>query len=139
MVFSVGTYYTVMKNSHNGSVFAVPNFENIAEDSSKPQLVEQDTKQTHVTFTSDPGGAAGHASPGQECLGHWNQGCSSDAQKEGIEVKSEGVKVEGCKGVLISGCWNREVPLYTEVSSFQGVGIEEFHCIQKWPHFRVLE
>ena len=29
------------------------------------------------------------------------------------------------------GCWNREVPLYTEVSSFQGVGIEEFHCIQK--------
>ena len=58
-------------------------------------------------------------------------------------------------GVLISGCWNRGVPLYTEVrcphfigvplyaevssfqgvgvplyvevSSFQGVGIEEFH------------
>ena len=27
--------------------------------------------------------------------------------------------------------WNREVPLYTEVSSFQGVGIEGFHCIQK--------
>ena len=41
--------------------------------------------------------------------------------------------------VLISGCWNREVPLYTEVSSFQGVGIEEFHCIQRCSHFRVLE
>ena len=31
------------------------------------------------------------------------------------------------------------VPLYTEVSSFQGVGIEEFHCIQRCPHFRGLE
>ena len=41
--------------------------------------------------------------------------------------------------VLISGGWNRGVPLYTEVSSFQGVGIEEFHCIQRCPHFRVLE
>ena len=29
--------------------------------------------------------------------------------------------------------------VYTEVSSFQGVGIEEFHCIQRCPHFRVLE
>ena len=28
------------------------------------------------------------------------------------------------KGVLISGCWNRGVPLYTEVSSFQEVVIE---------------
>ena len=28
------------------------------------------------------------------------------------------------RGVLISGCWNRGVPLYTEVSSFQGVGIK---------------
>ena len=26
-----------------------------------------------------------------------------------------------------------------EVSSFQGVGIEEFQCIQRCPHFRVLE
>ena len=43
------------------------------------------------------------------------------------------------RGVLISGCWNRGVPLYTEVSSFQGVGIEEFHCIQRCPHFRGLE
>ena len=33
------------------------------------------------------------------------------------------------RGILISGGWNRGVPLYTEVSSFQGVGIEEFHCI----------
>ena len=46
-------------------------------------------------------------------------------------------------GVGIEG-----VPLYTEVSSFQGVGrcphfmgvgIEGFHCIQRCPHFRVLE
>ena len=59
------------------------------------------------------------------------------------------------RGVLISGSRNRGVPLYTEVSSFQGVGIEEFHCIQRssfqgvgiegfhciqrCPHFRVLE
>ena len=34
------------------------------------------------------------------------------------------------QSVLISGCWNRGVPLYTEVPSFQGVGIEEFHCLQ---------
>ena len=31
------------------------------------------------------------------------------------------------------------VPLYTEVSSFLGVGIEELHCIQRCPHFKVLE
>ena len=54
------------------------------------------------------------------------------------------------RGVLISrgwnrevssfqGCWNRGVPLYTEVSSFQGIGIEEFHCIQRCPYFKVLE
>ena len=29
--------------------------------------------------------------------------------------------------------------VYAEVTSFQGVGIEEFHCIQRCPHFRVLE
>ena len=40
------------------------------------------------------------------------------------------------RGVLISGGW---VPLYTEMSSFQGVGIEEFHCIHRCSHFRVLE
>ena len=43
------------------------------------------------------------------------------------------------RGVLISGSWNRGVPLYTEVSSFQGVGIEVFHCIQRCPRFRELE
>ena len=37
------------------------------------------------------------------------------------------------------GVWNREVPLYTEMSSFQGFGIDEFHCIQRCPHFRGLE
>ena len=26
--------------------------------------------------------------------------------------------------------------LYTEMSSFQGIGIEGFHCIQRCPHFR---
>ena len=31
----------------------------------------------------------------------------------------------------------QEVPLYTEVFSFQGVGME-FHCIQRCPHFRML-
>ena len=40
-------------------------------------------------------------------------------------------------GVSISGCRNRGVPLYTDVSSFQVVGIEEFHCIQRCLHFRV--
>ena len=34
-----------------------------------------------------------------------------------------------CKGVLISGCWNRGVPLYAEVSSFHDNGIEGFHCM----------
>ena len=29
--------------------------------------------------------------------------------------------------------------MYTEVSSFQGVGIEGFHFIQKSPHFKKLE
>ena len=33
----------------------------------------------------------------------------------------------------------RGISLYTEVSSFQGVGIEEFHCIQRCPNFRGLE
>ena len=42
------------------------------------------------------------------------------------------------RGILISGCWNRVVSLYTDVSSFQGVGIE-FYCIQRCPYFRVLE
>ena len=42
------------------------------------------------------------------------------------------------RGILILGCLNRGVPLYTKVSSFQGVGTEEFRCI-RYPHFRVLE
>ena len=44
--------------------------------------------------------------------------------------------------IIISGGWNIEVPLYTEVSSFQDVGgvlIEGSHCIQRCPHFRRLE
>ena len=31
--------------------------------------------------------------------------------------------------VSVSGCWNRGVQLYIEVSSFQSVGIEGLHCI----------
>ena len=41
--------------------------------------------------------------------------------------------------VLIS--WGRnslEVPLYSEVSSFQGVDIEGFHCVVKIPSDNVL-
>ena len=38
----------------------------------------------------------------------------------------------------VSGYWNRRALLYTEVSSFQGVRIEEFHCIQRCPHFMVV-
>ena len=44
-----------------------------------------------------------------------------------------------CRGFHISGVWNRGVPLYTEVSSFQGVGIEEFHCKKRCLHFRGLK
>ena len=56
------------------------------------------------------------------------------------EVSSlQGVGIEVYRGVLTPGCWNREVPLYIEVSSLQGVGIEGFHCIQRCPHSRVLE
>ena len=43
------------------------------------------------------------------------------------------------RDVVISGCWNRGVPLDIEVSSFQGVGIEGFHCIKRCPHFKGLE
>ena len=40
------------------------------------------------------------------------------------EVSSfQGVWVPLYRGVLISGGWNRGVPLYTEVSLFQGIGI----------------
>ena len=57
----------------------------------------------------------------------------------------QGVGIEEYRDVFISGGWNRGVPLYTEVSLFQGVGIvytevfsfqdEEFHCIQRCSHF----
>ena len=33
------------------------------------------------------------------------------------------------RGVLISVCWNRGVPLYAEVSSFQGVGLAVFRGV----------
>ena len=43
------------------------------------------------------------------------------------------------KGVFISGCWNRGILLYTEVYSFQGVGIEGFYYIQRCIPFSGLE
>ena len=43
------------------------------------------------------------------------------------------------RDVLVSVGWDRGVLLYTEVPSFQEVGIEEFHCIQRCPHLRGLE
>ena len=46
-----------------------------------------------------------------------------------------GVGIEGFQGywtsryVIISRGWNRGVPMYSDdVSSFQGVGVEGFHC-----------
>ena len=33
------------------------------------------------------------------------------------------------RGVFISGGWNREVLLHTEVFSFQGVGLEGFYSM----------
>ena len=50
------------------------------------------------------------------------------------EVSSfQGVGIDVYRGVLISVGWSR---LYTEVSSFQRVGID---CIQRCPHFRGWE
>ena len=64
---------------------------------------------------------------------HCIQRCPhSGCWNRGIPLYTE---VSSLLGVLI----NRGVPLYTEVSSLQGVGIEGFHCIQRCPHFRVLE
>ena len=56
---------------------------------------------------------------------------------QGVHIEGEGFHcIQRCledstlhRGVLISGCWNRGVPQYTEMSLFQEVGIEEFHCI----------
>ena len=39
------------------------------------------------------------------------------------------------KCLSFQGGWNRGVLLYTKMSSFQGVGIEGFHCIQRCSHF----
>ena len=48
------------------------------------------------------------------------------------EVRTREMANKGYRGAFM-------VPLYTEVSSFQGVGIEESHCIQRCPHFMRLE
>ena len=61
----------------------------------------------------------------------------SSTEYRGVLI-SEGSSTE-YRGVLISEGWNRRISLYTEVSSFQGVRIEGFHCIQRCPHFRGLE
>ena len=42
----------------------------------------------------------------------------------------------GSCDLLVGGT---RIPLYAEVSSFQGFGIEGFLCKQRCPHFRVLE
>ena len=63
--------------------------------------------------------------------GCWNRGVPLYKEVSSFRVLGSTVY----RGVLISGCWNRGVPL----CPFQGVGIEEFHCIQRCPHFRVLE
>ena len=74
--------------------------------------------------------------------GGWNRGGSTIIERYlhfGIE-ESGGLRCSMIyRGVSISGGWNRGVPLYTEVSPFQGVGIEGFHCIQRCLHFRGLE
>ena len=41
-------------------------------------------------------------------------------------IRSHDILISGIEGFMVVGGWNRGVPLYTEVSSFQGVGIEEF-------------
>ena len=77
----------------------------------------------------------------------WNRGVP-------LYIVYRGILISGCwnrevtlnteVGVFISGCWNREVTLHSEVSSFQHieiplytevsrVEIEEFHCIQRCP------
>ena len=45
----------------------------------------------------------------------------------------QGVGIEGFHSVLISGGWNRGVPLYTGMS-FQRVEIEGFQC-QLYKHY----
>ena len=48
------------------------------------------------------------------------------------EVREGRAEVVCCSG---SNTWPWGAPLYTEVSSLQGVGIEGFHCIQRCTHF----
>ena len=56
------------------------------------------------------------------------------------EVSSfQEVGIEGFHCIQRCPHFRRLVPLYTEVSSFQGVEIDGFQCIQKCPHFRGLE
>ena len=54
-------------------------------------------------------------------------------------IISEGWKIEGFH--CIQRCPHFKVLEQRgyTVSSFQGVGIEEFHCIQRCPYFRVFE
>ena len=74
------------------------------------------------------GSGAGHDTQLESCL-IISQVSSFHAVGFVIDI---GNLISGCwnrgvrlyTGVLISGCWNRGI----QVSSFQGVGIEKFHC-----------
>ena len=84
--------------------------------------------------------------------GMWNINIQSHSCDGGGGGRGVGIEFHCIQRCPHSGGWNRGVPLYTEVSSFQGVGIEgfhlyrvvlifqevgtEFHCIQKCPHFK---
>ena len=46
--------------------------------------------------------------------------------REVASFQEVNVNLSKYRGVFISGCWNKEVLLYAEVSSFQGVGIKRF-------------
>ena len=56
-------------------------------------------------------------------------------QKASLKFKlsSQNIELQQVKEVR---CGNRGTPLYTVVSSFQGVGIEGLHCMKRCFHFR---
>ena len=69
----------------------------------------------------------------QNVLGVLIQGSMRCPHFNGLECR---VSLYMCGGSTVyKGVmgWNRVVPLYREVYSFQGVGIEKFHCIQRCP------
>ena len=67
-----------------------------------------------------------------ESVCQWAESVSKQQNTLGISIHPDDLRA----GLLTS--YTVE-PLITGVSSFQGVGIEGFHCIQRYPHFRGLE